>query len=841
MDDYNGPDDGEKSYYAGIKALRLKHVAAGKDDPRNDEEELVAPKRGRKRKPRSDAYADFLAAKGHTAAPVGIEPCKPFPDAMKPFQTDLTRWALRRGRAAIFAGTGLGKTLMQISWADHVHRATDGRVLILTPLAVAQQTIAEAQKFGIEGVAYALDQAKAKSRIVVTNYDRFDKFDPGDFSAIVLDECFARDTFIDVVERDGKIGRKHIENVRPGDKILNVAGVDVVSDVHRRAVPYAIRVSYAGNEIIASPNHPFFTRRGWVGAQDLRSDDEVVATPETVRMVRNDVYSQDASERRTSAVLREILLSEMADAAAGTSSQGIYGRAPSQDRRKKQGMARQWLTKRLARVGAHSRAQSDQEPGDARQNLPPIERDEARTFRAWGQWSWADLAAAIADGCAIRQLDSGICFVTGATGSRLSYALQARLGATREQNRHRSGWSFPRGDGQEETGCQEGCQARGFRVDGVEVLKPGNPDLDQYRDADGQIYFYDLGGTRHPSFSVGGALVHNSSIIKAQDSKTRKTLIAACKDIPFKLCCTATPAPNDWVELGNHAEFLGVMTQKEMLSMYFVHDGSIRANEDAGMDGWRLKRHAADAFWRWVASWAAMVRHPRDLGYEEPGYDLPPLIRHQVTVEAEHDPESTGALFQVEAQTLSERLAARRDTVDPRVDAAAAIVNAEADKPWLVWCHLNKEAEAVTKLIPGAVEVRGTHDRDVKAERLLGFCKGNPRVLVSKAKIAGFGMNFQNCADVVFVGLSDSFEELYQAIRRCWRFAQTKPVNVYLVASSREGAVVKNLERKEAAYEAMGEAMAKHMREFVRMEVRGDTRKIKTQSFEKMELPAWLK
>lgn len=317
------------------------------------------PSAGGKRATKDDPYAIFLAAKAHTAPPIGIEPRGAFPPAMKPFQADLTRWALRRGRAAIFAGTGLGKTIMQLSWADIVAQHTAGRILILTPLAVAQQTVAEADKFGIDGVTYALDKAKQQTRIVVTNYDRFEKFDPADCAAIVLDE---------------------------------------------------------------------------------------------------------------------------------------------------------------------------------------------------------------------------------------------------------------------------------------------------------------------------------SSIIKAHDSKTRKTLIAACKNIPYRLCCTATPAPNDWVELGNHSEFLGIMSEKEMLAMYFVHDGSIRAKEGIGGiggDGWRLKRHGEDVFWRWVASWAAMVRHPRDLGYEEAGYDLPSLNRCQVTVKiAGHAPASND-LFPVEAEakTLQERLKARRDSIDERVAAAVNIIH----------------------------------------------------------------------------------------------------------------------------------------------------------------------
>jgi superfamily II DNA or RNA helicase len=341
--------------------------------------------------------------------------------------------------------------------------------------------------------------------------------------------------------------------------------------------------------------------------------------------------------------------------------------------------------------------------------------------------------------------------------------------------------------------------------------------------------------------NVSGIVLDESSILKHHDSKTRIALTEACRDIPFKLCCTATPAPNDWVELGNHAEFLGISTQKEMLAMYFVHDGSIRAGDAGGAEGWRLKRHAERAFWEWVASWAAFVRSPEDLGYDMPGYALPPLRKHQVTVPVEYR-RAGGLLFPLEARTLGERIGARRDTIAERVAAAARIVNAQPDRPWLVWCNLNAEADALVAAIPGAEQVTGADPAELKAQRLLGFCRGEPRVLVSKPSIAGFGMNWQHCADMVFVGLNDSFEQLYQAIRRCWRFGQQRPVNVYMVASELEGAVVANLEAKERAYEEMGEAMALHMRDLTRRAVR-EARPLADLSYTPnlpMELPDWL-
>ncbi|WP_315833933.1 DEAD/DEAH box helicase [Bradyrhizobium prioriisuperbiae] len=458
-------------------------------------------------------YDDFIARKSIEAAPVGLSVISELPGALRPFQRDIVTWGLKRGRAAVFAGTGLGKTFQQLSWADAVRRDARRPVLALAPLAVAHQTVQEAQKFNIESVEYAAHQDDARSKIVVTNYDRIDNFDPSKFSGIVLDE---------------------------------------------------------------------------------------------------------------------------------------------------------------------------------------------------------------------------------------------------------------------------------------------------------------------------------SSIIKAHDSKTRAKLIEFTKDIPFRLPCTATPAPNDYVELGNHAEFLGVCSAKEMLATWFVHDGSLKATNvknhgSKPVDEWRLKGHAEQEFWAWLSTWSVMLRHPRELGYDEPGYDLPALNKEFITVPSDLPV----------AHTLSERLRARRDSTVDRVRAAAALVNSMPDRPWLVWCNSNAESEMLTEAIHDAIEVRGSHSPELKTQRLMGFVNGSVRVLVSKPSIAGWGMNFQRCADMVFVGLNDSFEQLFQAIRRCWRFGQALPVNAWFIASTAEGAVVDNLAAKEAAAEHMAEQMSKHTRDLTTRTLRGARAPVPHQT--SIIIPSWLK
>lgn len=314
----------------------------------------------------------------------------------------------------------------------------------------------------------------------------------------------------------------------------------------------------------------------------------------------------------------------------------------------------------------------------------------------------------------------------------------------------------------------------------------------------------------------GAIILDESSILKSTDGHYRNRLISASQSIPFRLAATATPAPNDFMELGNHAEFLGVMSYTDMLATFFVHDGGSTQN-------WRLKGHAENEFWRWMASWAVMLRKPSDLGYPNAGYNLPPLHYHQHIVGVEYAPSiETGMLFPMQAATLAERIAARRDTVKQRV--AMAVEVTPRDHPFVWWCNLNSESEAIAKAIPDAVEVRGSDSPDEKERKLIAFSEGAIRVLVTKPSICGFGMNWQHCADTGFVGLNDSFEQFYQAIRRFWRFGQGKPVNCHIIAAETEGATVANIRRKEMDADRMAAAMVMHMADLSSKAIKGSVR-----------------
>lgn len=344
-------------------------------------------------------------------------------------------------------------------------------------------------------------------------------------------------------------------------------------------------------------------------------------------------------------------------------------------------------------------------------------------------------------------------------------------------------------------GAQTVAEAKKFGVEGVELVA-------EPTDAFIQVVNYDKMHRFTPD-RYAGVVLDESSILKGFDGKTRKSLTEFCRGIAYRLPCSATPAPNDYMELGNHAEFLGVMTCAEMLAMFFTHDGGDTSK-------WRLKGHADGEFWKWVCSWAVAIRKPSDLGYSNDGYDLPPLHMIQHTIES--GITTPGSLFQLEAEGLLERQRARTATVDMRVAKAAEMVNASIER-WIVWCDLDAESGSLASAIPGSVEVRGSHSAESKEAALTAFSRGEIRVLVSKPSLCGFGMNWQHCRNMAFVGLSDSFERMYQAIRRCWRFGQKDEVFAHVITADVEGAVVRNIQRKEKQAEEMMNGMVEHMRE----------------------------
>lgn len=308
-----------------------------------------------------------------------------------------------------------------------------------------------------------------------------------------------------------------------------------------------------------------------------------------------------------------------------------------------------------------------------------------------------------------------------------------------------------------------------------------------------------------------GLVLDESSILKAHDGKTRQHIITSAQGVPYRLSCTATPSPNDFEELGNQCEFLGVMTRTEMLATYFVNDTG-----DTGT--WRLKGWGASKFWEWMGSWAVVLRNPSDLGFDGSKYILPApeYVEHVIQTEA-----IEGDLFSRPAMTMAERRKAQRDSIEARCRALAEVVNADTSEPWLIWCHLNDEADLLSELIEGSANVQGSDKPERKAEQMLKFSNGELRVLISKPKICGFGMNWQHCARMAFVGLDDSFEKFYQAVRRCYRFGQKRNVQVHMFTAENEGQILANLKRKEVQHHEMSANMIEHMKDIMNKELAG--------------------
>ena len=321
-----------------------------------------------------------------------------------------------------------------------------------------------------------------------------------------------------------------------------------------------------------------------------------------------------------------------------------------------------------------------------------------------------------------------------------------------------------------------------------------------------------------------GVVLDESSILKSYSGKIRTAIIQNFHEVPYKLACTATPAPNDYMEIGNHSEFCGVMTRAEMLSMFLVHDGGKTSK-------WRLKGHAEDVFWQWLSTFSVFVDNPNNIGYNIDGYNLPSLNIKEIIVDAE-TPIS-------ETLTLSERRKARKDSLDLRCKNAAELVNS-SNEQWLVWCDLNDESNKLHELINDSVEVQGSDKESYKSSSMLNFSIGNIKCLVTKPQIAGFGMNWQNCHNMIFTGLSDSYEQYYQALRRCWRFGQEKPVNVYIIISSKEGCVKENIERKQTDFEKMQKEMTELTKEITKKELKSTCRiSAPYDPHVKMVLPSW--
>ena len=331
-----------------------------------------------------------------------------------------------------------------------------------------------------------------------------------------------------------------------------------------------------------------------------------------------------------------------------------------------------------------------------------------------------------------------------------------------------------------------------------------------------------------------GIVLDESSILKSFTGKMRNEIIEEFKNTPYRLACTATPAPNDYMELGNHSEFLGVMTRTEMLSMFFIHDGGDTAK-------WRLKGHAQDKFWEWMASWAVTIENPNNLGYLDSDYNLPELKINEIVVEADND---CNTLIPKLATTLSERREARKGSLQNRIDKIVDLTLdslLDGEDKWLVWCDYNYEQDALNKALHDqSVSIEGSTPYTLREEYEEMWRVGDIPVLITKPMVMGWGMNWQHCNNMIFFGISDSYEQFYQAIRRCWRFGQNKEVNVYVIIGEKESTVLDNIKRKQKDADIMKRNMLRYSKNIREL---AEFKEEYTKTYEPkipMKLPNWI-
>lgn len=332
-----------------------------------------------------------------------------------------------------------------------------------------------------------------------------------------------------------------------------------------------------------------------------------------------------------------------------------------------------------------------------------------------------------------------------------------------------------------------------------------------------------------------GIILDESSILKSLTGATTQKLIETFAKTPYRMACTATPAPNDHMELGNHSQFLGAMESREMLSRWFINDTS-----DASQS-WRLKGHAVSSFWDWIASWARCLSKPSDAGLPDDGFDLPVLTERYHFVNADRsidagDDLGQRRLFRMPNNSATSIHKEKRITMAQRADAVAAAVHAEPSEHWIVWCDTDAEADALSDRLPDAIEVRGSMPPDKKEARLVAFTECRERIIITKPRIAGYGLNWQHCARQAFIGVNYSYEAYYQAIRRSWRFGQSRPVDIHIAMADTEQSIFDAIKRKGDDHQIMKREMADAMR---RASLRSDS-KVAYSPKKSLEVPAWL-
>jgi superfamily II DNA or RNA helicase len=752
-----------------------------------------------------DEYAERI---GVVAQDVAMDTEYNPPAWMFDYQRAITSLAIQKRRYCLFVDCGYGKTAIFLEFARYAREALAAhkRVLIVSPLMVIPQTMDEAARF-FPGMPVERVDAKHLRKwlhgtggIGITNYDAIrDDLERGNLGCLILDECFAPDTMIDTTDESRNRTQTRIDNILPGDTIHGAIGDDLVLAVKKREVPYAVIVD-AGQKVTCSPNHPWFTQRGWVCAQDLEPGDSILSTVAAVRMVRGGVCPE--GHEGAGEVLRSILLSEVENVDPSTLGKGTYGGGSEEAGGSEEGVVRCGESGGGKREEADCFVESYVESGYTGESIRNPEADGPPTFRAWGQWDWDDFTAEDIAGCVGGTMGCGTSFVVGPAASGISHTLQARLSKYRTESVYRGGWVQPSltEDGRPE----EGCESDFARVAGVEVLEPGHPELERLRAADGKLYFYDLEAERHPSYSVGGLLVHNSSMLKSHYGKWGTKLLDLGRGVEWKMAATGTPAPNDRIEYANHAVFMDAFPNvNAFLARFFVNRGQTQ-------ERWALKPHALRPFYTALSHWCIFMTNPATYGWHDNAETIPPIHihEHDVPMTAEQQRLAfggTGDLFAHRIGGITNRSVLsqiakgchkgqRIETYKPGF--IREMVDSWPDESTIIWCRFNAEQEILAKEMPHAASIKGKTPDDERQRIVYAFKRGEIKTLITKPKILGFGMNLQVATRQIFSACDDSYEEFYQAVKRSNRVGSVKPLNVHLPVTDIERMQMENVMRK---------------------------------------------
>lgn len=750
-----------------------------------------------------DEYAGLVGVSAKEHSSTEYTP----PEWMFDYQRYISSLAIARRKFSMFVDCGYGKSACMFEFVKAAQSDLGNRrgSLIITPLMVVRQMVQEARKFYGDNlpieVVKAADLQKWLSgcggKIGITNYDALtDDLQPGKLGCLCIDECFAAGTLVDVVDCDGSISPTPIELVEVGDSVFGADGPQKVIARKKNEVPYAI-VIRAGQDITCSPNHPFFTQRGWVCAQDIEPGDSILSSVAAMRMVREGVFPE--GYQRAGKILRQVLLSELENESADPSCESTYSSSASQKGSGEGSVA--CVGRSESKVGTcpDYKPESSVRPCLQEEAFGDAHSHEPRTFRAWWQREGIDGTAEDFAGCFGAELDGGVCVIAGPLDAGISHKLQARLGKYRDASVYRSGWSLAQIE--EVVGCEKGCEAGFVRVESLEVLELGDSRLEQFRDEDGKLYFYDLEAERHPSYSVGGLLVHNSSMLKSHYGKWGTTILRLGKGLEWKLAGTGTPAPNDRIEYANHAVFMDAFTTvNAFLATYFINRGQTQ-------NRWEIKPHALKPFYKALSHWSIFLTNPATYGFKDNCGTIPPINVHIHRVDLTDDQiqaigNKSGQLFVTNMGGITTRGAMGQiakgnykgkaiDTLKPQF--IADLIASEPDRSTIVWCLYDAEQEKVMNAIPGSASIDGQTKTEKRIEIIEAFQRGEIKTLISKPKIMGFGLNLQVCTRMVFSGLQDSYEQYHQAVKRANRVGSTMPLDVHIPVTEIEEPMIETV------------------------------------------------